>query len=147
MKEKKKVNVESSDTESDDSDDSDVSFSAISCGLSDIEHVSTSESDTIDEVIDFWREIPHDLYNVPREGGQIWKKSVEKSIKLSKKLKKIIKSLKTKKSKCDRASLRKELKADLDMLKLAYAQFERFNDFFGPASTVSIFFGLCINSN
>ena len=134
-KKKKKTRMESSDSESEDSDDSDVSFSALTCGLSEVEHISTSESDTIDEVIDFWKELPNDLYNTPREGGQIWKRTVEKAIKLSKKIKKIIKSLKIKKSKCVRSSLKKEIKSDLVMLKLAYAQFERFNEFFGPASS------------
>ena len=133
-KKKEKAIQSSSDESSSDTEDSDLSFSALGCGLSDVEFVSTSESDTLDEIVEFWRDLPLDLYSVPREGGERWKRVIEKAMKLSKKLKKIIKGLKAKKSK-EHGQVRKDMKADIDMLKLGFAQFEKFQDTFGPTST------------
>ena len=75
--------MSSSDESSSDSDSSDLSFSDLGCGLSDIEFVSSTESDTLDEIIDFWQQLPLDLYSVPREGGDRWKRVVEKALKLA----------------------------------------------------------------
>ena len=134
-KKKKKEKIPQSSSEESSSDsDSDLSFSALGCGLSDVEFVSSTESDTLDEIVEFWKELPLDLYSVPREGGERWKRVVEKALKLSKKLKKIVKVVKAKKSK-EQCNVRKEIKSELDMLKLGLAQFEKFHDTFGPSST------------
>ena len=78
--------------------------------------------------------LPNELHQVPKEGGSIWKKTIDKSLKFSKRLSKISKAIKAKKSKASKQSVKQECADDRLLIKTALEVLESFREFFGPTS-------------
>ena len=83
--------------------------------------------------------LPMELCEVPKLGGAVWKRVIDKSLKLTKKLRKITKSLKSKRSKETNKLKKTSLKDDRLLLKVGLEVLDSLREFFGPsASYVSI---------
>ena len=91
-------------------------------------------------VREFLTGLPMELFEVPKSGGFVWKRVIDRSLRFSKRLKKISKSIKAKKQKQPAKTNKQSFRDDRNMLKLALEVLETLREFFGPsASYVSIF--------